>query len=297
MNSLICGAGFGLYGYLPAIQKFANKIYINKKYQKFFYTRSELILFESKIIWYKNIKKIIYEIDYLIIAKRPVDQIKIIKTILRNENKIKHIFLEKPISINPKKSLDIFKICRKKKINYSVGFLFEYVSWYSLIKKKLDNRKKRNDILIKWNIKSDINKSKSWKYNNHDGGGLIRYYGIHFIKLFSDFGFNVIRSNELNINYWKFSINDKKSNNIKIIIKYSINSNFSYKINTQKTKNFPSPFLDRINSKLIDPRCFFLKKYIRKNLFNYRHNFSNDLSFLNLWNKIENINKNVKKFS
>ena len=297
MNSLICGSGFGLYGYLPAIHKFTNNIYINKKYQKFFYTRSELVLFESKIIWYKNIKNIINAIDYLVIAKRPADQIKIIKILLKNSNKIKHIFLEKPISINPKKSLEVFKICREKKINYSVGFLFEYVSWYKLIKKKLDNTKKRNNILIKWNIKSDVNKSNSWKYNHQDGGGLIRYYGIHFIKLFSDLGFNIIKSNEINIKYWKFSINDKESNTIKIILKYSTNSNFSYRINTLKNKKFSSPFLNGINSKLIDPRCFFLKKYISENLFNYNDNFSNDLSFLNLWNKIEINNKNVKEFS
>lgn len=297
MNSLICGSGFGLYGYLPAIYKFTNKIYLNKKYQKIFYTRGELLLFESKIVWYKNIKKIIYLIDYLIIAKRPDDQIKIIQTILNNNNKIKHIFLEKPLSVNPKKSLNLFKICHKNKINYSVGFLFEYVSWYKLIKKKLESKKKINNILINWNIKKDLNKLNSWKHNNQNGGGLIRYYGIHFIKLLSDFDFTIIRINEKKKNFWKLLIADKRNNTLYITLKYSINSNFSYKINSQKIKKFSNPFLSKINSKSIDPRCFFLEKYIRKNLFDYNNNSSNDLSFLNLWNKIESNSKNVKKFS
>ena len=110
MNSLIFGSGFGLYGYLPAIYKFTNKIYLSKKYQKVFYKRNELALFEPKIVWYKNIEKILPKIDYLIIAKRPNDQIKIIKKIIGQKNKLKHIFLEKPMSSNPKSSLTIFKI-------------------------------------------------------------------------------------------------------------------------------------------------------------------------------------------
>ena len=88
-------------------------------------------------------------------------------------------------------------------------------------------------------------------------------------------------------------INDKNNNTIMVILKFSKNSYFSYKINNLKIKKFPNPFLNKINSKFEDPRCFFLKKYIRKNLFNYKNNFSNDLLFLNLWNKVENNNKDV----
>ena len=205
----------------------------------------------------------------------------------------KPIFLEKPISANPKSFLTIFKIFHKKKINYSFGFLFEYVSWYKLIKKKLNTSKKKNIILIKWNIKKDLNESKSWKYNFHEGGGLLRYYGIHFIRLFSDLNFNIIKDIKINKNFLKFLINDKNNNTIMVILKFSKNSYFSYKINNLKIKKFPNPFLNKINSKFEDPRCFFLKKYIRKNLFNYKNNFLNDLLFLNLWNKVENNNKDV----
>ena len=92
MNSLIYGSGFGLYGYLPAIYKFSKKVYLNKKYQETFKSRKELALFEPKILWYKNVKNIISKIDYLVIAKRPIDQLKIIKQILKNKNKVKHVF-------------------------------------------------------------------------------------------------------------------------------------------------------------------------------------------------------------
>ena len=286
MNSLIYGSGFGIYGYLPSIYKFSKKIYLNKRYQKTFKSRNELVLFEPKIIWYKNITNIISKVDYLVIAKRPIDQLKIVKQILKNKNKIKHIFLEKPISLSPKKSLAFLKIFYKTKVNFSIGFLFEYVSWYKFIKKKIRNNKKTN-ITIKWNIKKNLNKKHSWKYNHKEGGGLIRYYGIHFIKLFADFKFDIIKKNKITKDYWKILIKDKHHNAVTVILRYSKIGNFSYKIDNLKTNKFKSPFLNEINYRFIDPRCFFLKKYIRKNLIKYNDNLQNLNLFLNLWNKIE----------
>ena len=286
MISLIYGSGFGIYGYLPAIYKFSKKIYLNKKYQETFRSREELALFEPKIVWYKNTKNIISKIDYLVIAKRPVDQSKIVKQILKNKNKLKHVFLEKPISISPKKTLNLLKVFHKTKVNYSVGFLFEYVSWYTLIKKQIKNYKKTN-ITIKWNIKKDLNKKFSWKYNHKEGGGLLRYYGIHFIKLFADLNLNIIKKNKITKDYWEISIDDKKQNTINVILRYSKIGNFSYKIDNLKTNKFKSPFLNEIDYQFIDPRCFFLKKYIRMNLIKYNNNFNNIKVFLDLWKKIE----------
>ena len=231
MISLIYGSGFGLYGYLPAIYKFSTKIYLNKKYESFFNSRNELAKFESKIIWYNSINKIIQKIDYLVIAKRPEDQSRIIKSLLNKKNKIKHFFLEKPISSTPEKSSNLLKKIYLKKINYSVGFLFEYTSWYKLINNRIKN-KKNNDILIRWNIKKNDTK-ELWKYNHNMGGGLIRYYGVHFIKLLSDFDFTIIKKNIINKNYWELNIEDKKKNRIKLLIRYSKISKFSYKINDQ----------------------------------------------------------------
>ena len=142
MNSLIYGSGFGLYGYLPAIYKFSSTIFLNKKYKIFFKSRNELAKFESKIVWYVNFNKIKHKIDYLVIAKRPSDQSKIIKSLIKKKKKIKHLFLEKPISITPKKSSKLIDILDKKKINYSFGFLFKYTKWYKLIKKKYQQKRK-----------------------------------------------------------------------------------------------------------------------------------------------------------
>ena len=284
MNSLIYGSGFGLYGYLPAIYKFSTKIFLNKKYRVFFNSRSELAKFKSRIVWYENINNTIHKIDYLVIAKRPSDQSRIIKSLLRKNNKIKHFFLEKPISSTPKKTINLLKILYTKKINFSVGFLFEYTSWAKLIKKHL-SIKKKNKIFIKWNILKKINSTKSWKYNFNEGGGLLRYYGIHLIKLFSDFNFDNIEKNKINKNYWELKIQDNKKNSIRLMLKYSKTSNFSYKINNAKFNKLHNPFFNKIHYKSIDPRCLYLKKYIHKNLSN--NNVYQMRKFMDLWCAIE----------
>ena len=180
MKTLILGSGFGLYGYLPAAYKISNKIFLQKKYKNFFYSRSELKNFNNKIIWYDNLKAIINAIDIVIIAKRPIDQDIQIRKILNFKNKIKHFFLEKPLSSNYKRSFLLEKKIRMKKKSFSICFIFEYLSWYNEIKKIIKSN--NNNIVINWLIKNK--KKKNWKYQKKDGGGVIRFYGIHMIKLF-----------------------------------------------------------------------------------------------------------------
>ena len=79
MNTLIIGSGFGLYGYLPSIYNFSKKIYLNKKYKNTLYKRKELKSYLDKVKWYSLQSKIISQIDYIVIAKRPQDQFKEIK--------------------------------------------------------------------------------------------------------------------------------------------------------------------------------------------------------------------------
>ena len=59
-------------------------------------------------------------------------------------------------------------------------FYFEYLSWHDEIKKIIKSN--YNNIAINWFIKNK--KKKDWKYQKKDGGGVIRFYGIHMIKLF-----------------------------------------------------------------------------------------------------------------
>ena len=77
-----------------------------------------------------------------------------------------------------------------------------------------------------------------------------------------------------------------------LLIEFSKISNFSYRINNKNLNKLHSPFFKKIDYKSIDPRCFFLKKYINKNLSNSK--FSNMKEFSNLWRIIETNANNTR---
>ena len=282
MNFLIVGSGFGLYGYLPAVSYFSKRIYLNNKYKNFFLKRKELVKYSNKIIWFNNQKKIIKYIDYLVVAQRPQDQFKLIKNLSKINHSIKHFFLEKPISVNPKKSKLFVKYLNDKKISYSFGFILSYLEWFKFIK---SNKKKNQSFNFIWEIKKKNNR-KYWKYNLRKGGGLIRFYGIHFIKVLFDLEFTNIMYNKISRKNWIIEANDKKNNLISVELKYASKDKFIYNFNNSNKVFSANPFCKNINKLKIDPRCFYIKKYIKDNL-NKRIIKNNYTDFINFWNKVE----------
>ncbi len=282
MNSLILGSGFGLYGYLPAISVHSKFIYLNKKYKSKFLRRNELTKFYNKIKWFNNLSNIINDVDYIVIAIRPIDQFKIVKSLI-NKKKFKHLFLEKPISNNPKNSMRLIKYLEARKVNYSFGFLFEYLQWYKYLKKKL---LKNNRFKIIWHIKIN-KKNKSWKYKANQGGGILRYYGIHLIKLIYDLNLINIKSNLMNKNLWRSEFYDNKNNLLEIDLRMGIRDKFKLIYKNKILVNSKNPFQKIINQKKIDPRSFILTKYINQNLFKSPNKYNRNIKFIYFWDKIE----------
>ena len=113
MNTIIFGSGFGLYGYLPSIAYFSQKIFLNKKYKRKVINKKYLKIYKKKIIWFDSIETVIHKIDYIVIAQNLKSQFKTANKVLKRKNNFKHIFLEKPISENPNKSLTLIKNLKK----------------------------------------------------------------------------------------------------------------------------------------------------------------------------------------
>ena len=286
MNYLILGSGFGLYGYLPAISKISKKIFIPEKYKDFFLSRNDLKKYKNKIIWFQNINNILNKIQILIIAKRPSDQEKAVKIFLNKKNKIKHFFLEKPIAINPERSLRLINILVKKKKNFSFGFIFKFLEWYKFLQENIT--KSNLNFEIHWNIKK--NNNQTWKRFHKFGGGVLRFYGIHFIKLFSDLGFT-----NLNYNYfdkkktkWIVKLNNKYNSKINLSIncRSSINR-FVIKLNKKTIYNLDNPFYQKITPLEKDPRVKYLKRYIKFSINKKTQKKINYFNFIEIWKKVE----------
>ena len=286
MNCLILGSGFGLYGYLPAINKISKKIFIPEKYKDFFSSRNDLKKYKNKIVWFKNINKILNKIQILIIAKRPSDQEKIIKIFINKKNRIKHFFLEKPIACNPNKSLNLINILISKKKSFSVGFIFKFLEWYKFLQKNIS--KSNLNFKIEWKIKK--NKNRTWKKIHTLGGGVLRFYGIHFIKLFSDLGFE-----NLNYNYfdkkktkWNIKLNNRFNSKINLSINCESSINrFVIKQNKKTLYDMCNPFNQKIIPSEKDPRVKYIKKYIKFSLNKKKQKRKDYFNFIRLWKKIE----------
>ena len=241
MNFLIIGSGFGIYGYLPAIYKESKKIFLNIKYKKKIEKRIELIRYLKRVIWYFDLKDINNKIDYVVIAQNPKKQVLITKKILRFL-KPKHLFLEKPISQTPDNSLKFIKFLEKKEIKFSVGYLFTYLNWYRYIKKNLSNNQKFE---ITWRIKFN-KKNNLWKFNHKEGGGLVRFYSIHFFRLFFDLNLTKIHKVFVNKNYCKFILKDQKENIIFLNLEYALINQFNIRHNKDYLLKSSNPFIKSI---------------------------------------------------
>ena len=281
MNFLIIGSGFGIYGYLPAIYKNSKKIFLNIKYKKKIEKRTELIRYLKRVTWYYDIKDINNKIDYIIIAQKPKQQFLIAKKIL-SFLKPKHLFLEKPLCHSPNKSLNFVKFLEKNKIKFSVGYLFTYLNWYKYIKKNLSHNQK---FKITWKIKSNRN-NNLWKSSHKEGGGLVRFYSIHFFKLFHDLDITNIHKVSVNKKNCRFILKDQKENTIFLNVKYDLINQFHIKHNKNYFLKSSNPFMKsiKINN---DPRVSIIQKYVKDIFDNFKINYRYEKKFIEFWKKIE----------
>ena len=181
----ILGSGFGLYGYLPCFLNNKYKVYTLLRYKKKILLRKDLRKYEKKINFICNTNELLHHSDIIVIAKRPYDQEHLIKKIIKKKLFYKDYFFEKPLCSSPLKSIHYFNLLIKRKVNFRIGYLFLYTNFY---KKFLKNKNK--NINLMWKFKSfDLNKKKlTWKLNHRSGGGIIRFYAIHFFPLLSLIG-------------------------------------------------------------------------------------------------------------
>ena len=227
-----------------------------------------------------------------------MDQEKFIQKITKNKNfHEKLYFLEKPLARNPKKSIKILKLLKKKKIKINIGYLFLFLNKINKLKNKSFKK-----CFITWDFFSSSlkNKNNNWKLIIKEGGGPIRFYGIQIIALISKYFkvkkikySNIIFNNKIAVR-WKaeFYLNGNKKLFIDLNLKSNINS-FVIKYDKSTIITCNDLFKDKkIYKDKFDYRVPFLKKMIKTNFL--KNNYNYFLKTLILWQKIEDKNKYLK---
>lgn len=291
----ILGSGFGLYGYLPCFLNNKHKVYTLLRYKKKILYRKDLRKYEKKINFVSNTNELLNISDIIIIAKRPSDQEYLVKKIIKKKLFLKEYIFEKPFCSSPLKSIRYFNLLIKRKVMFRIGYLFFYTEFF---KKFLKNKNK--NIKLIWKFKSfDLNKKKlTWKLNHRNGGGIIRFYAIHFFPLLSMIGKNwKITKSEILIkkNFpisWEFECFFKlKRLSIYIDIN-STNNNFKFETTKKYIYEAHSPFGDTATIRNQDYRIKFIKKLINDNRKKFL--LKNYYNSLKIWKNIEDRTKVIK---
>lgn len=194
----ILGGGFGLYGYLPAaVSLLQEPVLLLNKYKPIIDSRQELFSFKDKIIWLESEEELIQTADSLVISRRPIDQEALASKCLLQTN-LKRIMFEKPLASTPEKAQKILDKLANSNKYCSVGFTFRFTNWAIQLKEKLLNGEflEHESINLSWHFMADhfSHNLESWKMDHAQGGGVIRFYGIHVISLLAEWGYDQVVS-------------------------------------------------------------------------------------------------------
>jgi predicted dehydrogenase len=189
MKVAILGSGFGLYGYLPALQALQSRVLLPERYRAVVLSRAELSGFTAGIDWVADENAAIDGADALVIARRPADQSGLIGEILR-QNGLKRLLLEKPLAPTPVLAARLQNQIEVSGKILRMGYMFGFTDWgRDLIAHATGST---GDIQIKWTFRAHHYAANlsNWKRVSAEGGGALRFYGIQLISLLADLGFD-----------------------------------------------------------------------------------------------------------
>jgi len=278
----ILGSGFGLYGYLPAAASITQgPILLPARYKEKFFNRSELQRFTNQICWIKSDDDLIREVTTLIVSRRPKDQFQLLDNLL-NQGQIRNIIFEKPFAQNPEQAMKMQESIRDSNKKCSVGFIFRHLPWAIFQKNQLQHQKSLSQKIceLKWEFMANHYQHdiQNWKRMHSDGGGVIRFYGIHLIALLAEWGYDQVHHSEVftgpqdnDYSKWHATFSGVSLPDFRIQIdSYNSNSSFFLKNNLDSDFLYMArdPFGDDHavqSDNRIDSRCEYVKKVLIEN--------------------------------
>jgi hypothetical protein len=271
----ILGGGFGLYGYLPAAAMLLKEpVLLLNKYKSIIDSRQELLSFKDQIIWLESEEELIQTADSLVISRRPIDQEALASKCLLQTN-LKRIMFEKPLASSPQKAQKILDQVANSDKYCSVGFTFRFTNWARQLKEKLlyGEFSEHESINLSWHFMADhfSRNIESWKMDHAQGGGAIRFYGIHVIALLAELGYENVASSSVsssnsNHNYYSWSASFTGSQLPTFFVNLDSKSDASFfKVNLRNDEQTLfeglgpfDPVLNNLTASEQDTRCFYL---------------------------------------
>lgn len=184
----IVGSGFGLYGYVPAlIEERAERVILPVAYRDRFERRAELSRYRAAVRWVDDHDAAFAEATGVVIALSPSLQPAAASRAVARAN-VRELVLEKPIAVTPDQATRTLRLAGDRRVR--VGYTLLHTDWYPAFRSALAARDCAR-ASVKWRFMAHHFKQGvvTWKRFHSEGGGVLRFYGIHLIALLADAGY------------------------------------------------------------------------------------------------------------
>jgi len=192
MKVAVLGGGFGLYGYLPALAvRPDTSILLVQRYRERLAARADLSGLIGRVRWVRDEEHQLAAADAVIIALRPNDQVTLARKALALDN-IERILLEKPVAADPRSALDLLRLAEASGKVMRTGHNFHLTDWAAALTREVVEAGVDVGIDVNWRFKAHHYAANhdTWKRRVDDGGGALRFFGIHLIALAAALGFD-----------------------------------------------------------------------------------------------------------
>ena len=197
MKFAIFGSGFGLYGYLPAlITGCRQTVCLPHRYRTRIADRADVRRFGDVVEWQPDDEAALDAAEAVVVSRRPTDQLELIRACGAKRN-IQALLLEKPLAPSPRlaaEALDLLELSRK---TFRIGYNFRYTPWAMALQRELRALAQTDTLYVDWQFRAHhyAHEVRTWKRAVSEGGGALRFFGIHLIGLLAEFGYDeVVRS-------------------------------------------------------------------------------------------------------
>ena len=191
----VVGAGFGIYGYLPAlVEAFGEPVILPREYQRVVMARPELERFRVHIRWADDVAAALGQASGVVVAVRPGSQPEVIRRCCEIAG-ITRVVLEKPVAATPALAAGVLETLERSAKRYRIGYTLLETPW----SRAWGARRQGLPLRIDWTFMAHhfAQSLQTWKRAHSQGGGALRFYGIHMIALLAHRGYREVAESTL----------------------------------------------------------------------------------------------------
>jgi predicted dehydrogenase len=192
----VVGAGFGIYGYLPAlIESFGEPVILPRDYERVVMARPELEGYRAQIRWVADIDTALRQAKGAVIAVRPAGQPEVAMRCCAIPG-IERLVLEKPLAPDPAQASALLRELASSGKRYRIGYSFLATPWRRELAWPAEGE---GPVCIDWTFMAHhfANGVQTWKRVHSQGGGVLRFYGIQLLALLAHLGYRDVAVSNL----------------------------------------------------------------------------------------------------